>query len=215
MGPVINGATATINLSEADTVSCTFSQETTDDPPVLTAIGDRTVDEGEQLQFTISATDPDSDPLNYSASNLPPGATFDPATQTFTWTPGFGQSGSFPNVHFEVSDGILSDAENIAITVGNVPQPTTTSLAVAKTARRLKASGEVQPNQAGEEMRVTLYRKRAGQFRRAVTQRPVLDLEGEYRTAFRRLGSGRCRITSRFPGNAEAQPSSATKSFVC
>jgi hypothetical protein len=89
-------------------------------PPVLATIGNRSVDEGAQLQFTISATDPDGDPLIYSATNLPSGATFDSATRTFTWTPGFNQAGSFPNVHFQVSDGSLTDSEDIAITVNDV-----------------------------------------------------------------------------------------------
>lgn len=42
--------------------------------------------------LTISATDPDNDPLTYSASNLPPGASFNPVTQTFSWTPSFDQA---------------------------------------------------------------------------------------------------------------------------
>jgi hypothetical protein len=72
---------------------------------------------GEHLTFTVSATDPDNDSLIYSASNLPPGATFDPQTRTFSWTPGYDQAGVYPNVHFEVSDGELTDFEEITITV--------------------------------------------------------------------------------------------------
>lgn len=72
---------------------------------------------GESLRFTLSATDPDNNPLTYSASNLPPGATFDPLTRTFSWTPGYDQAGVYPNIHFEVSDGELTDFEDITITV--------------------------------------------------------------------------------------------------
>jgi len=68
---------------------------------------DKSVNEGELLQFTISASDPDGDSLIYSASNLPQGASFDPDTQTFSWTPDYGQSGVYPNIRFEVSDGEL------------------------------------------------------------------------------------------------------------
>jgi len=56
---------------------------------VLDSIGAKSVDEGELLEFTITATDPDGNDLTYSASNVPAGAGFDPITQTFTWTPGF------------------------------------------------------------------------------------------------------------------------------
>jgi hypothetical protein len=90
---------------------------------VLDPIGDRTVAEGDLLEFTISATDADGDPLTYSASGLPTGANFSPATRTFSWTPGYDQAGTHSAVHFEVSDGSLADSEDIAITVSNVPQP--------------------------------------------------------------------------------------------
>ena len=88
-------------------------------PPVLAPIGNKTIGEGQLLSFTISATDSDGDPLTYSASNLPLGATFDPATRTFSWTPGYEQAGTYANVHFEVSDGKLTDSEDISIRVNN------------------------------------------------------------------------------------------------
>jgi hypothetical protein len=94
--------------------------------PSLDYIGDRTGNEGELLQFTISATDPDGDNLSYSAdlSSLPSGASFNDTTATFSWTPAIGEAGTYPGAHFEVSDGELADFEDIAITVavaGNDP----------------------------------------------------------------------------------------------
>jgi hypothetical protein len=88
--------------------------------PVLDSIGNRSVNEGELLEFTVTATDPNGDPLDYSTTNLPPGATFDTETQTFSWIPGFDQAGVYPGVHFEVTDGQTPDAEDITITVINV-----------------------------------------------------------------------------------------------
>jgi hypothetical protein len=88
-------------------------------PPVLASIGNRTVDEGATLTFTISASDPDGGPLAYSASNLPSGASFEPATRTFSWTPDHSQAGTYPDVRFTVSDGSLEDSEDITITVNN------------------------------------------------------------------------------------------------
>ncbi len=85
--------------------------------PVLDSIGDQSVNEGETLQFTISATDPDGDALTYTASNLPSGASFDVDAQTFTWTPDYAQAGTYPNIHFEVSDDGMTDSEDITITV--------------------------------------------------------------------------------------------------
>ncbi len=91
-------------------------------PPVLNSIGVKTVQEGQLLEFTITASDPDGDPLTHSASNVPPGATFDPGTQTFSWTPDFVQAGSYPNVTFTVTDDgspNLNDSEVITITVND------------------------------------------------------------------------------------------------
>jgi hypothetical protein len=48
--------------------------------------------------------DPDGDPLSFSMENLPEGATFDPATKTFQWTPRTDQGGDF-QVIARVSDG--------------------------------------------------------------------------------------------------------------
>jgi len=92
-------------------------------PPVLNPIGYKTVQEGALLQFTITASDPDlpAQTLTYSASNLPPGATFNPTTRVFSWTPTSGQAGVYPSVHFEVSDGHLTDSEDITITVKAPP----------------------------------------------------------------------------------------------
>jgi hypothetical protein len=91
-------------------------------PPVLDAIGNKTVNEGELLTFTITATDPDGDPLTYSASSasgLPQGATIDSETGIFSWTPGYNQAGGY-TITFTASDGQLSDSKNIQITVENV-----------------------------------------------------------------------------------------------
>lgn len=98
-------------------------------PPVMELIGNRTVDEGQLLSFTLNAFDSNGDSLSYSASNLPTGAIFNTTSRTFMWTPAFVQSGTYPNVRFEVSDGVLTGFENITITVNNVNRaPTFTAM---------------------------------------------------------------------------------------
>lgn len=91
-------------------------------PPVLNSIGNKSVNEGQQLQFTVSATDPDGNSLVYSASNLPTGASFNSSSRTFSWTPTFTQSGIYYNVKLTSSDGSMSDSEYINITVVNANQ---------------------------------------------------------------------------------------------
>ncbi len=50
------------------------------------------------------ALDPDGDPLTFSMTGLPAGATFDPATKTLSWTPTAQQGGRY-TVTVQVSDG--------------------------------------------------------------------------------------------------------------
>ncbi len=92
-------------------------------PPLLNPIGNKNVNEGTLLQFTVSSSDPDGNTLTYSTSTLPPNATFDPIARTFSWTPAYNQAGTYA-VTFTVSDGVLTDSETITITVNNVKDVT-------------------------------------------------------------------------------------------
>ena len=112
---------ATATLRPALTVTSAIPNDNT--PPVLSPIGDKSIDEGTLLSFAISATDVDpGDPLTYSAADLPAGATFDPGTRTFDWTPSETQDGAY-DVTFSVTDGTDTDFETITIIVREVNQP--------------------------------------------------------------------------------------------
>jgi len=89
-------------------------------PPELAPVGNKTINEGETLTFTVAATDPTGDVLTYTAAGLPTGATFN--GQIFAWTPDSAQAGAY-DVLFIVSDGVLTDVETITIIVLNVNQP--------------------------------------------------------------------------------------------
>ncbi|MHC4180040.1 MAG: putative Ig domain-containing protein, partial [Planctomycetota bacterium] len=91
---------------------------TGNNPPELDAIADMTAREGDELTFAVSGSDPDGDALTFAAANLPPGASFDATTTTFSWTPGAGQAGSY-TVSFEASDGELSAVLQVSIAVSN------------------------------------------------------------------------------------------------
>ena len=65
------------------------------------------------LNFGISATDPDGTTPNFTTSTLPTGATFTNngnGTGTFNWTPTFTQAGNYPIV-FRATDGVAVDTE--------------------------------------------------------------------------------------------------------
>jgi CSLREA domain-containing protein len=93
-------------------------------PPALAPVGNKSVQAGQTLTFTVSAADPDpADTLTLSESNLPPGATFTPGTGVFSWTPTAADVGGHPNVGFSAFDGTFADNEAITITVTPVPPP--------------------------------------------------------------------------------------------
>jgi hypothetical protein len=108
--------------------------------PVLDAIGPQPAIEGVPLAFTVTAGDPDDLPANrvaLSATGLPEGAAFDPATGQFTWTPAEIQgSGVYPVTFTATDDGspALGDSETVAITVAEVNQAPTLDPVVDQTA---------------------------------------------------------------------------------
>jgi hypothetical protein len=94
--------------------------------PVLATTGNKAVAEGNLLTFAVSASDSDFPPqqLTYSLGpGAPNGATIDPATGVFAWTPTEAQGPSISSVTIRVTDDggpALSDLETITITVSEV-----------------------------------------------------------------------------------------------
>ena len=128
--PTASGTyTFVVRVTDANTITATRSYSinvSSNSPPAIVPIPNQTVNEGQTLSFAVSATDPDGDTLTYSASNLPAGASFDPATRTFTWTPSYGQAGNYTNVEFTVTDSgtpMQLAFEDITISVGHVNRP--------------------------------------------------------------------------------------------
>jgi len=99
-----------------DSETITITVINTNRPPVLLAIGGKSVGENGSLGFAISASDPDGDAITYSAQLLPTGAAF--GNQTFSWMPDYEQAGAY-QVTFTASDGVAEDSETITITVTN------------------------------------------------------------------------------------------------
>jgi len=88
-------------------------------PPVLNPIGNQSVQEGELLQFTVSATDPESDSIILSVAALPSGAVFSDylnGTGLFSWTPVSSQIGSHQVIFYATAGG-ATDSESVIISV--------------------------------------------------------------------------------------------------
>lgn len=105
-------------LSDARTFTATVAEVNAS--PALTATGPRNVNEHELLAFTVNAQDSNDIPPNavqLSASNLPAGATFDPLTGGFAWTPGESQDGEYTATFTATDDGAPPLAVSAAVTL--------------------------------------------------------------------------------------------------
>ncbi|MBT8248164.1 MAG: tandem-95 repeat protein, partial [Acidimicrobiia bacterium] len=110
-----------LTLSDYETITIAVANVNSD--PVLSPIGDQSVDEDALLTFTAAASDADipSETLTFSLLGAPAGASIDPTVGAFAWTATETQG---PGVYtFEVvvtdpSGG--SDRETITVTIGEV-----------------------------------------------------------------------------------------------
>ncbi|MHB1307794.1 MAG: Ig domain-containing protein [Limisphaerales bacterium] len=111
----------------SSTQSVTVSVTEVNTPPVLAAIPPQTVPEGGTLIFVLSASDADlpAQALTFAmGADAPAGATFDPATATFTWTPSEAQGPSSSEISFTVIDEAgASSTQSVTVSVTEVNTP--------------------------------------------------------------------------------------------
>jgi len=88
--------------------------------PVLTAVGNQSIDLGLTLTINLQGSDANNDPLIFAGLSLPEGASLNAATGVFTFQPDANQVGDHA-VTFLVTDGLLADSETITITVVGAP----------------------------------------------------------------------------------------------
>ena len=92
--------------------------------PVWVAQADTTINEGQTLSLTVTATDADGQTLTLTAANLPANASFADNlnnTGTLTFTPDFTQSGAYP-IDFIANDGSGPVTQTVTVNVTNVNQ---------------------------------------------------------------------------------------------
>ena len=116
------------NLADSETITVTVNEVNV--APVLDAIGNQTVNELALLSFTATASDAD-DPANTLSFSLaggtsgavPAGASIDPGTGVFSWTPTEAQGPGTYIFDVVVTDnGVpnLADSETITVTVNEL-----------------------------------------------------------------------------------------------
>lgn len=101
-------------------------------PPTITGTPLAAIEAGKAYGFTPEGADPDGDSLDYSITNRPTWAAFDPATGTLTGTPTTANVGISSSIVITVTDGKASastPAFSITITAPPVVTPTAPTLA--------------------------------------------------------------------------------------
>lgn len=107
-----NSSSLTVTIS----VSASTESSSANQKPNWISIGDKSVRVGQTLQFTVSADDPEDEPITYSVFNLPTGASFTSSSRLFSWSPKLSDLGSHI-VTFRASDGVKSADRDVTITV--------------------------------------------------------------------------------------------------
>lgn len=100
-----------------DVPNSAYPQPLTVYRPTFDPIPDRTVGKQQSVRFTVVALTPATGvALEYAAEGLPRGATFDPESRQFSWTPQKGQRGRH-TVTFVVDDGVIPVREEVVLKV--------------------------------------------------------------------------------------------------
>ncbi len=109
-----------------DYVTIKYNQKLPNQAPVLATIGNKAVNEGTKLSFTVTASDDPNQTLTYSlAGMVPAGAGINAATGAFEWTPSEEQGPGEFALTVRVTDngaGDLYSEQAFSITVVEVNQ---------------------------------------------------------------------------------------------
>ena len=102
------------------TGTVTVTVNPVNDPPLLAAIGDQQLSEGDVVDVDVSATDPDGTTPSLSASGLPAFANLidnGNGTGVIQLAPGLGDAGDYPATITATDDVGLTDVETFTISV--------------------------------------------------------------------------------------------------
>jgi hypothetical protein len=125
----------------------------TNTPPVLAAISNRTVNVGQTVTFTASATDTDSPPqiLTFNLLTGPGNAALNTNSGAFSWRPLVTQGNTTNAFTLKVADNgspSLSATQSFTVTVNPLAQPGVSSVGLSNGRIGLQVSGDTGPDYA-------------------------------------------------------------------
>jgi hypothetical protein len=109
------------NSGDSGSTTFNWSVMDTNTPPTLDNPGDLTNAEGDAIALSLSASDPDGDPITYGASGLPSGLTLDPSTGLISGVIAANAGAGSPYaVTVSASDGVNTVNQSFTWTITNV-----------------------------------------------------------------------------------------------
>jgi len=100
--------------SPAPTPTPTPNPTATNQPPSISGAAPTEATVGEDYSFKPAATDPDGDPLSFSATGVPTWLTFDPASGRIAGRPSAADVASYTGIRITVTDGKAEASLRIA-----------------------------------------------------------------------------------------------------
>lgn len=116
---------------------------------------------------------------------------------------------------YQVTLRVADSAGALSAPVSLTVRGTATTFSFSRTASKIKVSGLVSPNRAGEHVDITVSRKNGRVFHVLARHVVVLTAISRFKTSFSRPASGTCRIQARFPGDGSHLASESSRTFAC
>jgi uncharacterized protein (UPF0179 family) len=137
------------SFSVTNTFQVTVNEVNT--APVLSSIGNQTVNAGAIINFTAVATDADSPPntLTFSLPSAPSGATIGASSGVFNWRPTVAQANTTNNITVRVTDNgspALFDEKTFTVTVNPLSAVRLTLLSATNFTPVIRITGDVGPD---------------------------------------------------------------------
>jgi VCBS repeat-containing protein len=115
------------------------------DPPTLAAVPARSINADTATAFALDGHDVDGDALTFTATSLPAGASLDPSTGEFSWTPSAADTGTHTIAFTATDPAGLSATRMTTITVVPVNQAPVCSAARASVTEIWPPNGRLVP----------------------------------------------------------------------